>query len=77
MCVAVPARVIAVEHLTATIEVQGASRDISLMLLPDLPVPGDYVLVHAGFAIQRLDPASARESLALFADLARQMAANP
>jgi len=77
MCVAVPARIVAMHDQSATIEVQGATRDISLMLLPELPRLGDYVLVHAGFAIQRLDPESARLSLDLFEDIARQMAAGP
>lgn len=47
----------------ATIDVYGARRDISLFLMPEEVNVGDYVLVHAGFAIQKVDEEAARESL--------------
>lgn len=47
----------------ATIDVYGARRDISLFLMPEEVNIGDYVLVHAGFAIQKVDEEAARESL--------------
>jgi hydrogenase nickel insertion protein HypA len=59
MCLAVPSRIIGIDNLIATIDVYGARKQISLMLLPDAPRVGDYVLVHAGFAIQEI----ARESI--------------
>jgi len=55
MCLAIPSRVISIDDLTATIDVFGARRQVSLMLLPEEPRIGDYVLVHAGFAIQKLE----------------------
>ena len=55
MCLAIPSRIISVDDLFATIDVFGARKDISLMLLPEEPRVGDYVLVHAGFAIQKID----------------------
>ena len=48
----------------ATIDVEGVQREASLLLLEDVRV-GDYVIVHAGFAIQKLDEAAARETLDL------------
>ena len=48
----------------ATIDVEGVQREASLLLLGDARV-GDYVIVHAGFAIQKLDEAAARETLDL------------
>ena len=48
----------------ATIDVEGVQRQTSLLLLEDARV-GDYVIVHAGFAIQKLDEASAQETLDL------------
>jgi hydrogenase expression/formation protein HypC len=48
----------------ATIDVEGVQRQASLLLLEDARV-GDYVIVHAGFAIQKLDEASAQETLDL------------
>ena len=56
MCLAVPAKVVAIEDQLASVEVQGVRRAASLMLLPEAKV-GDFVLVHAGFAMQIVDPA--------------------
>ena len=50
-----------VDDLTATVDVQGARRDISLMLMPEEVAVGDYVLVHAGFAIHRWDKSEVEE----------------
>ena len=65
MCLAIPARVI--ERLAgddAVVELDGVRKTISLALVDDVAV-GDYVIVHAGFAIQMLDEAAARRSLDL------------
>ncbi len=51
MCLAVPAKIIDIQDELATVEVRGVTRAASLMLLPEAKV-GDYVLVHAGFAMQ-------------------------
>jgi len=64
MCLAIPSRIIKIENNMATIDVEGVQREASLLLLEDARV-GDYVIVHAGFAIQRLDEAAARETLDL------------
>jgi hydrogenase expression/formation protein HypC len=69
MCLAVPAKVTAVDGTTATVDFGGLSRDVLLDLLPGVAV-GDYVLVHAGFAIQRLEAGEAEEILDIFAQLA-------
>lgn len=66
MCVAIPSKIVVKEDLMATVEVYGAQRQVSLMLLPEEAEVGDYVLVHAGFAIQKVDPEAGRESLELF-----------
>ena len=55
MCLAIPSRVISIDDLIATIDVYGARRQVSLMLMPEEPRIGDYVLVHAGFAIQKIE----------------------
>jgi hydrogenase nickel incorporation protein HypA/HybF len=54
MCLAVPAKVISIDNDMATIDVYGARKDVSIILLSEEPVIGDYVLVHAGFAIQSI-----------------------
>ncbi len=68
MCVAVPAKIISLEGPTAVVEVGGISRSVSVQLTPDAQ-KGDYVLVHAGFAIQILDSEEARQTLQLFAEI--------
>jgi hydrogenase expression/formation protein HypC len=68
MCLAVPAKVTKIEGDVATIEVGGMARSASLMFVGNVAV-GDYVLVHAGFAIHRVDPEEAEESLRLLRQL--------
>jgi hydrogenase expression/formation protein HypC len=53
----------------ATIDVSGVRRDVSLLLLPEEAAVGDYVLVHAGFAIQRIDRAAAEDALKLITEI--------
>jgi len=69
MCPAIPARVIAVEDGIAVVGLGEVIRRASLMLVPETKV-GDYVLLHAGFAVQRLDEKEAQETLRLFAEMA-------
>jgi hydrogenase expression/formation protein HypC len=68
MCVAVPARVVRIEGGTALVEVEGVRREASLLLLDDTKV-GDYVIVHAGFAIQKLDEQEALTTLDLLREI--------
>lgn len=71
MCLAIPALV--VELLPddmARIELDGVRKAISLSLVDDVKA-GDYVIVHVGYALQKLDPHEAAETLALFAELGR------
>jgi hydrogenase expression/formation protein HypC len=68
MCLAVPAKVTHIDGEIATIEVGGTTRPASLMLVSDVTV-GDYVIVHAGFAIHRVDPEEAEESLRILRQL--------
>ena len=58
MCLAIPSKITRIDNEMATIDVDGVQRSASLMLLEDAAV-GDYVIVHAGFAIKKLDEASA------------------
>ena len=71
MCLAVPAQVVAInDDQMATVELSGVTRQVSLDLVPETKV-GDYVIVHVGFAIQRLNEAEAKKTLLLFDELAR------
>jgi hydrogenase expression/formation protein HypC len=69
MCLSVPAKIVQVESNRAKAEVGGLLREISIDLCPEVAV-GEYVLIHAGFAIQRLDEKEAKETLDLLAQLA-------
>ena len=77
MCVAIPSKIISKEGFLATVEVYGARRQVNLMLLPEEAETGDYVLVHAGFAIQKVDIEEGRESLKLFDEVLRTMGMDP
>jgi hydrogenase expression/formation protein HypC len=65
MCLAIPGQIREIDGVRARVEMQGNFITADLSLVDD-PVPGDWVLVHAGFAIEKLDPEEARETLALF-----------
>jgi hydrogenase expression/formation protein HypC len=69
MCLAIPSKITHIENEMATIDVDGVKRSASLMLLEDSAV-GDYVIVHAGFAIKKLDEASAIETIRLLKEAA-------
>jgi hydrogenase expression/formation protein HypC len=69
MCVAIPMKIQELkENSLCVAEIGGVSREISLMMLPDAQV-GDYIIVHAGFAIQKLDEAEALATIELFREL--------
>jgi hydrogenase expression/formation protein HypC len=66
MCLGIPSKIISIDDSRAIIDVYGARRDISLMLLEEPVNIGDYVIVHAGFAIQKLQEDIAKETLGYF-----------
>jgi hydrogenase expression/formation protein HypC len=73
MCLAVPVRVAArLDDSWVETEVGGVRTRVSVALI-DEPAVGDYVIVHAGFAIARLDVAEAEKTLALFEELAARL----
>lgn len=69
MCLAVPMEVVQIEDELATVEVAGVRRQINVGLLEDVRI-GEFVIVHAGYAIEKLDSKEAEETL----DLIRQVA---
>jgi hydrogenase expression/formation protein HypC len=79
MCLAIPARITKLcDDSMAVADVGGVGRTISLALVDDV-AEGDYVIVHVGYALSRLDPEEAEKTLKLFAEMneagAREMAA--
>jgi hydrogenase expression/formation protein HypC len=69
MCLAVPVQIQNIEGVNAVVELGGLRRTISLMLTPEAEV-GDYVLVHAGYAIGIVDEEAAKETLLLLEEMA-------
>ena len=69
MCLAIPARIVALKDNMATVDMDGTRREASLLLLEN-PALGDYVIIHAGFAIHKIDEAEAMESLRVLRQLA-------
>ena len=69
MCLAIPSKVIEINNTIATIDVYGARRDVSLLIMPEEVCIGDYVLVHAGFAIQKVDREAGEDALRLINDI--------
>jgi hydrogenase expression/formation protein HypC len=69
MCLSVPGKIIRIKKNMARVDVGGTVRDISLDLCSEVSI-GEYVLIHAGFAIQKVDEEEAKETL----DLLRKMA---
>jgi hydrogenase expression/formation protein HypC len=72
MCLAIPMKIIDINGSIATAEVDGITRQARLDLLPEVGL-GDYVLIHAGLAISRLDPEDAAETLALLRKMADEI----
>ncbi len=68
MCLAVPVKIISIEGTTADIEIGGLKRRISIQLTPEAKV-GDYVLLHAGYAISVVDEIEAQKTLELLEEM--------
>ena len=68
MCLAIPAKITEIKNSMGTIDMEGTQREVSLLLLEDAKI-GDYVIVHAGFAIHKIDEAEAKESLKVLREL--------
>lgn len=69
MCLAIPARIVEIKNDMAIVDMEGTRREASLLLLEN-PALGDYVMIHAGFAIHKIDEAEAMESLKILRELA-------
>ena len=70
MCLAIPARIVELRaDDLAVVDLAGVRKEISLALVDNVAV-GDYVIVHVGYALNKLDPEEAAKTLALFAEIA-------
>ena len=68
MCLAIPAKVISVDGTSALVTIEDVEYKASLLLLDDVK-PGEYIMLHAGFAIEKVDAAEAEETLRLLNEL--------
>jgi len=69
MCLAIPSKIVEIENQRGTIDVEGVTRETNLILIENAKV-GDYVIVHAGFAIRKIDETEALESLKILRETA-------
>lgn len=70
MCLAIPMKIKELKGDKGIVDIAGVEREIGIQLVKDVKV-GDYVIVHAGFAIQILDEKEALETIALFEEMER------
>lgn len=68
MCLAIPAKVVKIEGKSATVEIGGVSKQINIELIDKVKL-GDYLIVHAGFAIQKLDEKEANITLSILKEM--------
>ncbi|MDK2955535.1 MAG: hydrogenase expression/formation protein HypC [Desulfovibrionales bacterium] len=66
MCLAVPMEVTRIDDMIADVRISGVTRQVRLEIVDRSPEVGDFVIVHAGFALRRLDREEAMETLQLF-----------
>ncbi len=72
MCLAIPMRVIRIDGDKGVVEIGGMRREVGLQLVEGVKV-GDYLIIHAGFAIQKLDEQEALETLKIWEEMAQAM----
>ncbi len=75
MCLAVPMKIESIADGIATVDMGGTKRDVSIAFIED-PSIGEYILVHAGFAIQKIDEKEAAETVRLLNEMAGHMRAD-
>jgi hydrogenase expression/formation protein HypC len=68
MCLAIPAKVLSIDGTTARVAIEDVEYIESLLLLENVS-PGDFIMLHAGFAIQKVDPEEAAETLRLLNEM--------
>ena len=74
MCLSIPSKIVEIdEDNMATVDTMGIKRMVSLDLMPDLVDIGDYILIHVGFAMSKIDEAEALQSLELYQEILEAM----
>jgi len=73
MCLGFPGKIETMDEFAATVDIAGTKRDVSLMMLPEDVVVGDWVMVHAGFAIAKMEEEEAKKTLDAIIEMAETM----
>ncbi len=74
MCLSIPSKVISIdENNMATVEAMGVRRDVTLDLIDEKVEVGEYVLIHVGFAMSKIDKESAEDSIKAYEELLEAM----
>ena len=77
MCLSIPSKVVEIdENNYATVETLGVKRQVTLDLIPEKVEVGEYVLIHVGFAMNKISTEEAQESLRIYEEIAQQMDTN-
>ena len=70
MCLGIPMQIVSIDGYSAHCEAKGVGRDVSLFMMQDEPlVPGDFVMVHVGYAIQKMSAEEARSAWELYDEM--------
>ncbi len=72
MCLAIPAKITAMDGLEGDVDLSGITRRVSLQMVPEAKI-GDYVLLHTGYAISLIDEEEAQETLKLFREIGESL----
>ncbi len=70
MCLGFPGKIVSMDEFSAIVDIGGTKKEVSLMILPDEVEIGDYVMVHVGFAVAKMDPVEAEKTLQTIMELA-------
>lgn len=71
MCLGIPGKIIEINGSTAKVDIAGTKKEASIKLMEDVKV-GEFVIIHAGFAIEKVDEQKARETLELISEVIEQ-----
>lgn len=69
MCLAIPAKIISIKNKSAQVDIAGVKRQADIRLLKGVCI-GDYILIHAGFGIEKIGRKEAKETLKIWKDIA-------
>jgi len=76
MCIAVPVEIVKIAGNRAWVSIDGTRKETRLDIIDEKPEVGDYIIIHAGFAIHRIDEKVAKETLEMFKKMLRYEAAD-